>query len=267
MKRLILLSVSLVTLYQAVIVGYLPDFRRVPGQAPTPCPELQIGLRRDFGYSSGSGQIQGSFTIRAYGPQDLNRVIFFLDGRPMGDFVQSPFSMRFSTDSYSQGEHTFSALGYTSSGRRLDASPITAQFVTAEEGWEAGMKILGPMLGLIFGVTALMIVATVFSSGLVDRKLKDLPLGAERKYGLAGGGICPRCQRPFSRHLLSPNLVVGKLERCPFCGKISVVQHRSLHDLRAAEAAELANAGAVTGLTDPDDHLRKELDASRYQEL
>ncbi len=38
-------------------------------QAATPeCPELQIGLRRDFGYASGTGKIQGTFTISASGP-------------------------------------------------------------------------------------------------------------------------------------------------------------------------------------------------------
>jgi hypothetical protein len=29
--------------------------------------ELKLGLRRDFGYSSGTGKIQGTFTIKATG--------------------------------------------------------------------------------------------------------------------------------------------------------------------------------------------------------
>jgi len=238
-------------------------------QAATPqCPELQIGLRRDFGYASGTGKIQGTFTVSASGPTDLKRVIFYLDGQPMGEVQQAPFSLRFSTDSYSLGEHTFSALGYTSSEGVCESNSIVAVFVTANEGWEAGLKILVPMLSLVFGVILLMIVGTIFSSGLTGKKLKELPLGEERHYGLAGGGICPRCKRPFGRHLLSPNLVVGKLERCPYCGKLSVVAARSMSDLRAAEAAELSAAGAApTNGASPDENIRKELDDSRYQDL
>jgi hypothetical protein len=237
-------------------------------QAATPeCPELQIGLRRDFGYASGTGKIQGTFTISARGPTDLKRVIFYLDGQPMGEVQQAPFSLRFSTDAYDLGEHTFSAQGYTSRGE-CESNSITAVFVTAKEGWEAGLKILVPILSLVFGVMVIMIVATVFSSGLTGKHLKDLPPGAERKYGLAGGGICPRCKRPFARHLLSPNLVVGKLERCPYCGKLSVVAARSMSELRAAEAAELSAAGAApTNAASPDEQLLNELDDSRYQDL
>ena len=238
-------------------------------QAATPeCPELQIGLRRDFGYASGSGKIQGTFTISASGPADLQRVIFYLDGHPLGDVGKPPFSLRFSTDSYGLGEHTFSALGYTGSGRKCESNSLSAVFVTAKEGWQAGMKILVPILSLVFGVTLIMIAATVFSSGLAGKKLKDLPPGAERNYGMVGGAICPRCHRPFSRHLLSPNMVVGKLERCPYCGKVSVVAARPMAELRAAEAAELAAAGAspVNG-DSPDERLHKDLDDSRYQDL
>jgi len=232
------------------------------------CPELLIGLRRDFGYASGTGKIQGTFTISASGPTDLNRVIFYLDGHPLGDIQQAPFSLRFTTDSYSQGEHTFSALGFTSSGRTLRSNTITAVFVTAKEGWQSGLKILVPVLGLVLVATLLTVVGTVFSSGLTGKKLEDLPLGAERDYGLAGGGICPRCKRPFSRHLFSPNLVVGKLERCPYCGKVSVVQHRSIQELRAAEAAELSGAGVPNASSaSPDEQLYKDLDDSRYQDL
>jgi DNA-directed RNA polymerase subunit RPC12/RpoP len=238
-------------------------------QLVTPgCPELQIGLRRDFGYASGTGKIQGTFTISASGPTDLERVIFYLDGQPLGDVQQAPFSLRFSTDSYDQGQHTFSGLGYTSSGCKLESNSLTAVFVTAKEGWDAGLKILVPILSLVLGVTVIMIIATVFSSGLAGKKLKDLPLGAERNYGLVGGAICPRCKRPFARHLLSPNMVVGKLERCPYCGKVSVVAARSLAELRAAEAAELAAAGQpLANAASPDERLLKELDDSRYQDL
>jgi hypothetical protein len=232
------------------------------------CPELQIGLRRDFGYASGTGKIQGTFTISASGPQDLNRVIFYLDKNPLGDIAQPPFALRFSTDSYGLGEHTFSALGYTSSGCRLDANSISAVFVTAKEGWDAGLKIVVPILSLVLGITVLMVAATVFSSGLTAKKLRDLPPGAERKYGFAGGAICPRCKRPFARHILSPNMLVGKLERCPYCGKVGIVAAQSMQALRAAEAAELTAAGVQSNNeASPEEQLHKDLDDSRFQDL
>ena len=36
--------------------------------------------------------------------------------------------------------------------------------------------------------------------------------------GVAGGAICPRCELPYSRKTFSPNLLIGRLERCPHCG-------------------------------------------------
>jgi hypothetical protein len=251
-----------------LLVVFLASFF-FAAQAGTPeCQGLQIGLRRDFGYASGTGKIQGTFTISASGPADLQRVTFYLDGQPLGEVGEPPYSLRFSTDSYGLGAHTLSALGYTGSGLKCESNSIEAVFVTSKEGWEAGLKILMPILGLVFGVTLLMIAATVFSSGLTGNKLKDLPLGAERNYGVAGGAICPRCHRPFSRHLLAPNLLVGKLERCPYCGKLSVAPARSKAELRAAEVAEVATAGAspVNGAS-PDERFDKDLDDSRYQDL
>jgi hypothetical protein len=101
------------------------------------------------------------------------------------------------------------------------------------------------------------------------RKLQDLPLGAERNYGMVGGAICPRCSRPFSRHVLAPNMLVGKLERCPFCGKWSIVAAAPLDALRAAERAELTAAQEGGELTqgDAEERLRKDLEDSRYQDF
>jgi hypothetical protein len=251
-----------------LFVVFLASFFFATQAGTQECPGLQIGLRRDFGYASGTGKIQGTFTISASGPADLQKVSFYLDGQPLGEVGKPPFSLRFNTDSYSLGEHTFTALGYTGSSVPCESNSINAVFVTSQEGWEAGLKILVPILSLAFGVILIMVVATFFSSGLTGNKLKELPLGAERNYGVAGGAICRRCHRPFSRHLLGLNLVVGKLERCPFCGKVSVLPARSMADLRAAEAAELAAAGAspVNGAS-PDERLDKDLDDSRYQDL
>jgi hypothetical protein len=226
--------------------------------------ELRLTLRRNFGYASGMGDIQGAFTLRASGPADLQRVVFYLDGEQMGEAFGPPFELAFHTDSYPLGQHTLSAVGYTAAGRQVTAPPVQVNFVSANEGFRAGMRIVLPLLILVLGAMGLSFALSFAVSG----RLKELPAGAPRRYGLAGGAICPRCRRPFSRHFFSPNLLVGKLERCPFCGKWSVLPAQPLSALRAAEAAELEAVGAApVPPENEEDRLRKALDESRYTEL
>ena len=67
--------------------------------------------------------------------------------------------------------------------------------------------------------------------------------GSPRDYGMGGGAICPKCHRPFQLALFELKFGLGtKIVRCPFCGKVSLVRRASLDELRAAEAAELADA-------------------------
>lgn len=227
--------------------------------------ELRLTLRRDFGYASGSGSIQGAFTLRASGPQDLQRVVFYLDGAPLGEAAQEPFELRFHTESYPLGEHSLFATGFTASGGEIKSNLVQVSFVSASEGFQSGMQIVLPLLAIVFGLLVLSFVISFATAG----KLKNLSPGTPRQYGAAGGAICPRCGRPFARHFVSPNLLVGKLERCPFCGKWSILAAQPLSRLRAAEAAELEAAGeegeSVLQETE-EERLRKELDQSRFLE-
>jgi hypothetical protein len=227
--------------------------------------DLVVRLTRNFGYSSGMGKVQGTFTVKASGPQDLSRVTFYLDGEQMGELTQEPFHLRFSTDRYDLGGHTLYAIGVTAGGHELHSNEINLQFVSAEEGWQSAMRFIFPLLALVFGLMIFSYVVMFLTAG----KTKNLPLGTPRNYGLAGGAICPRCQRPFPRHVLAPNLVAGKLERCPFCGRWSVVRARSLDELRVAEAAELeTDQDALQPLAlSEDERLRRDLEASRYHDL
>ena len=72
------------------------------------------------------------------------------------------------------------------------------------------LSILVPVLGLT--------AAGVLLHFWVNRKKKFQP----GMYGPEGGAVCPRCELPFSRPVLEPNLLDGKLGRCPHCGKISI---------------------------------------------
>lgn len=228
-------------------------------------PALDLRMSRTFGYSSGSGQIQGTFTLKASGPPDLQRVVFYLDTETLGEDDQAPFELRFVTDSYPLGYHTIYTLGYTAGGQELSSNEIRVEFVSAEEGWQAAMRFVIPILVIVFGLIALSAILSFATSG----KLKQLPPGTPRSYGVAGGAICPRCQRPFARHVLSMNLVTGKLERCPYCGKWSILSARPLAELRAAEVAELqaAQGEGLIASDDAEERLRKELDESRYHNL
>ena len=234
--------------------------------AQTDQEELSLRLSRDFGYSSGTGKIQGAFSMTATSPGNLLRVIFYIDGETIGEVTQAPFRLRFSTGDYPLGIHTLYALGYTDDGRELRSNEIRAQFVAAEEGWQAGLKIAIPLLAIVFGAMILsFVVPMVFNRG----KASQLPLGAPRNYGNIGGAICPKCKRPFGMHFYGLNLVAGKLDRCPYCGKWSLVRRASPGQLAAAESAELAQAGegSLAPSMSEEEHLKRELADSRFDDF
>ena len=227
---------------------------------------LTLRLNRDFGYSSGTGQIQGTFSMRVSGPDNLTRVEFQIDGNTIGEATAAPFNLRFETGQFTLGTHTMSAIGYTSDGQEIKSNEITAEFVSASAATDMLKKILIPLVVVIGGV----ILVTSLVPALLGRgKTSSVPLGAPRNYGAFGGSICPKCGRPFSRHVWGINLMVGKLDRCPHCGKWSIVRAQPLSVLRQAEQAELENAdheGQLQEMSE-EERLRKELDNSRYQDL
>jgi hypothetical protein len=225
--------------------------------------ELTLTLSRDFGYSSGTGRIQGTFSLRASGQEDLQRVVFLIDGQPVGEDSQAPFSIQFHTGNYSLGTHTLSAVGYTRDGRVLHSNEIQREFVSAGEGQQAALRIAIPIVGVTFGI---ILLSTLLPIILGRRRGPGIPLGAPRSYGLLGGTICPKCKRPFSMHIWGFNMLAGKFDRCPHCGRWSLVRRVSPEELKAAEAAELemAGGGEAAPAVSPEEALRKDLDDSRY---
>ena len=228
--------------------------------------ELQLGLSRDFGYGGFGNDIQGLFTLKVNNPPaDLTRVEFYIDSSLMGTDTTPPFNLQFNTDSYPVGTHTLSAVGYTSAGTQLNSNKIVSQFVPAGAGVQSITRIILPILGLV----VLIALISVFLPILLSRgKLASAPLGTERKYGVGGGAICPKCNRPFPLRLWWINLGVNKIDRCPYCGKWSFVRPRSLAELRQAEAAELSSvkSDVPMGVESEADKLKRDLDDSRYQD-
>lgn len=228
--------------------------------------ELSLRLSKDFGYSSGTGKMQGTFSMKASGPDNLSRVVFYIDGKQIGEVSQSPFNLQFNTDNYALGVHTLSATGYTTSGEELQSNEIKAEFVTASQGWQAALKIAIPIIVVAFGA---MLLSALIPALTGRGKKSSLPLGAARNYGSLGGAICPKCGRPYSRHIWGMNLMVGKLDRCPYCGKWSIARRATPQELKMAEEAELQmaqNESQVPAQSE-EEKLRRELDNSRYRDI
>jgi hypothetical protein len=224
--------------------------------------ELNLTLSRDFGSAGFNGDIQGTFSVKASGPANLKRVQFFLDETLLGEDTEAPFAIQFVTDNYPTGAHIFSAVGYTADGKQLKSQTISALFVSKEEGSGAALKVIVPILVVVFGAMAIAAITTMINV----RKGKKLPAGATRSYTF-GGGICPKCKRPFGFQVLSMNMIIGKLTPCPHCGKWSIVKRASMSDLHAAEQAELDTTKVQIPETSEEEKLRKKLDDSRYQNL
>jgi len=222
--------------------------------------ELKLILSRDFGSEGFNGDIQGTFSIKASGSANLERVQFFLDETLLGEDTEALFAIQFITDNYPTGAHVFSAIGYTTDGKQINSTTISAVFVSKEEGLAAALKVIVPILVLVFVVK----VISTRSAMINERKGKKLPADGQRRYPF-GGGICPKCKRPFGFQLLGLNVVVGKLTPCPHCGKWSIVRRVSMSDLHAAGQAELYAEKAQIPEASEEENLRKELDDSKYQ--
>ncbi len=220
-------------------------------------PALTLRLVRTFGYGGGR-RIQGNFVLRVAEESGLERVEFLVDGEVVFEDGQPPFEYRFQTEAFALGEHTLSAVGYTLDERVLKSNTQRREFISAAQAWRSTTALLVPLL---IGIGALMILGTLMTV-LIGRGGQRGP-GA---YGIAGGAVCPRCGRPFGRRFFSPNLLVGKLERCPHCRKWSLVPRATPAELRAAEG-RLADEARM-GPSDPEDEarrLRRLIDESRFE--
>lgn len=217
---------------------------------------LTLNLRRDFGFGMGSS-IQGTFSLRVTGPDDLQRVIFYMDDQVLAEVNQPPFRHQFNTDNYPPGVHTYRAVGFTAGGEELTSNGITRNVVTAGEGNRAAIWIVVPILLLSLVVPLLLGLLTRRRGGASG----DVPID-----GLFGGAICPKCKRPFARHWWGLNLITGKLDRCPHCGRWSLVRQAHPDLLKASyDAMKQADAenAPLPPTTDSDD-LRRRLDDSRF---
>jgi hypothetical protein len=218
--------------------------------------ELDISMIRNFGYGGFSRDIQGTFTIRVSGPDDLVEVQFYLDDTLMGTDNEARFALQFQTDNYDEGWHDIYAVGILADGTELRSESLRYEFIPEQDM----MGTLLPILGVVLAVSLIGVLGPV----LMGRKKG---VGTIGEYGAAGGAVCGRCGFPFSRGVLSPNLVVGKLERCPHCGKLAIVRRAFPAELEAAEARyHEAQQEQGTVEVDEQDSLRRSLEDSRFDD-
>ena len=218
---------------------------------------LQLGLTRNFGYG-GLGKIQGNFTLKiANPPAGLREVQFYFDGELAGVVDAEPFHYKFHTSSFEDGEREMYAVGVLVDGTVLESNHISKVFLSSDQAFGETQQIIGPLL---IGTAVLTILGV--GVPLITGRRKEFVLG---KYGPAGGVICPRCGLPFSRSVMSPNLVAGKLVSCPHCGKLSILARASAARLQEAEDRFVSKdePGLVRS---GEDDLRKQLDESRFEE-
>ena len=218
---------------------------------------LTLRLNRNFGYG-GIGKIQGRFTLEIKEPGNLSLVEFFIDGELMGTVEEPPFKLPFHTDDYSPGRHVFSAVGHTTEGLVLESNEISKVLLSSEDAWAETQQMIVPLLIVVGAITLIGLGAP-----LLFKRKRIFQIG---KYGPAGGAVCPGCELPYSRHLLSPNLLVGKLERCPHCGKWSIVPQSSAAKLEEAESRYQPENVKISVESPSEEKLKQLLEQSRFED-
>ena len=220
--------------------------------------QLTLRLSRDFGTGLGNN-IQGRFSFRAEGPDNLTRVSFYIDEQLVGEDSTAPFRLQFETGSYPVGIHILYAVGLTDDGQELQSNNITRNFISSSSANRTVLLIVVPILILSIG-------GSLLAAWITNRGRKgstDINV-----HGPFGGTICPKCHKPFARHIWGINLVAGKYDRCPHCGKWSLVRAMNPDVLNAAvEAMKQAEAGQnqrSANDDDDEDQWRKRLDDSRF---
>jgi hypothetical protein len=215
---------------------------------------LELRLKRNLGFGMG-GRIQGRFSLTASGPDNLERVEFYIDDSPVSEDTTSPFGTSFNTSDYDRGVHTLMAIGYTSDERELRSNQITREFASIQS------------VALVVGGIIVLIVGFRLASHYLTR---NKGASSTTDFGFLGGTVCRNCGRPFGIHWWSLRLGFGRFDRCPHCGKWNMVSRTSAENLEQAAALDLESEPPVSETREQqaadDDLLRQQLDDSRFSD-
>ena len=222
--------------------------------------ELRLTLSRDFGTGLGNN-IQGTFSFRVSGPDNLASVTFYIDDLVVGKDSEAPFRLQFKTDSYPLGFHTLRAVGIDQNGQELTSNQIRRNFISSSSANRTTLYLVVPIILIVVG-------GMLLSSWIANRGQKSGDGADLRMNGPFGGTICPKCDKPFARHIWGLNIGVGKYDRCPHCGKWSIV--RRVHpdvlaaSVEAMQRGEAAESEATSPTSDDDDKWQQRLDDSKF---
>jgi len=193
--------------------------------------DYRISLRRDFGYGMG-GDIRGTFSMRLVGEENpVKQVTFLIDDEAIGTITEAPYRLQFHTDDYALGLHSLSAEVQLQDGTTLQTESIQANFISADKEGNFVSTTLISIFGVI--VVSFIIIAIIQTVLFKGKRGQN---GAQKgHYGLLGGTVCPKCGKPFPRHIWGMNLVVGRFDRCDHCGKWVMTTRATPAALSAAE--------------------------------
>lgn len=222
---------------------------------------LELRLSRDFGAGFGN-RIQGTFSFRVSGPANLSRVTFYIDDDVVGEDSEAPFRLQFKTDDFPLGTHRLYAIGVTQDEQELTSNSLSRTFISSSSANRTTLYIIIPIVIIAVG-------GRLLSSWIANRGNEGGNKAAQNVHGAFGGTICPKCHKPFAMHIWGPNIVVGKFDRCPHCGKWSVVRRAHPDVLNTAvEAMQQAEQEHTqpANKTDDETDWRKRLDDSKFDD-
>lgn len=227
--------------------------------------EYLLKVNKVTGTNLGS-QISGTFRLGIDGDMSVVKVVEYrIDGQAIGTSSADPFTLVFKTTVYSAGSHALTAVVTTTDGRSFETPARNFSFLSSEESDKVFTNIVLPILGIIFGVVAVMMLLQFVL--FRNRPLVQLEPGEPRNYGFKGGAICKNCGRPFALHMWSINLLpTVRYDRCDYCGKWGVQRSASLAALRMAEQLELAKAKPENPVPEKseEEKLKEMMDQTKY---
>ena len=220
--------------------------------AQTEEAQWQLRLSRDWGYGMGS-DIQGQMTLSLQGDNSqIERVTYYFNDVQVSEQTEAPFKYSFNTDQFPVGINIMRADVFTQDGKLHTTLPLGYNFLSSKEA----NKTTGLLVGGIIGVT-LLITALSF---LIASRGQGKNRNSGGMFGLA---ICKECGQTFPRSLFGMNIVVGKFERCPHCGKWQITVPASQSEIAQANRASQPEPMPKTDSSDKKD----ELEESRFIDL
>lgn len=223
-----------------------------------------LHIKKEFGFDNGNN-IRGTFRLSLMGDESaVVRVTWFIDGAMLAETSQPPFYVNFDTTHYTSTEHTLHAQVETTDGSLHQTPTRHFNFVSSETQNQMMGQLIGYLLGgiLVVGFIGAGITRMLTRSN----KQQGLSPDMRGQYGALGGAVCGKCGKPFSRSIFGFNLLTGKLERCPHCGKWVMTRRAAQTEL--AEAEKLLwqeNAPESVNMDESDEEkLRKMIDDTRY---